>query len=103
MAWRYYPADLTLNRVKFGFWTQSRGYVSPVMMMVNATFNRVIPGRYESRISWAGNLTSSLAKFILQHVQPEDDGAEFGIHLEFGFRHKPLLDSVKIKVVEKRM
>lgn len=70
--------------------------------MVNATFNRVIPGRYESRISWAGNLTSSLAKFILQHVQPEDDGAAFGIHLEFGFRHKPLLDSVKIKVVEKR-
>ena len=78
-------------------------YVYPVMMKVNATFNRVIPGRYESRISWAGNLTSSLAKFILQHVQPEYDGVKFGIHLEFGYREKPLLDSVKIKVVEKRM
>ena len=79
--------NLTLNRVKFGFWTQSQGYVYPVMMMVNATFNRVIPGRYESRISWAGNLTSSLASFILQYVQPEDDGVEFGIHLEFGYQH----------------
>ena len=29
------------------------------------------------------------AKLILQYeyVQPEDDGVEFGIHLQFGYQH----------------
>ena len=74
------------------------------MMEVNVTFNRVISGRYASRISWAGNLTSSLARFILQYVQPEDDGGRvwdtFRVRVPTYIIH--LLDSVKIKEVEKR-
>lgn len=86
----------------FGYW-KSTGYVYPRMMTINGTTNisRVLQG-YEKAISWAGDTASCLAAFILHDMQPADGTVEFGIHLEFGYRYNPLIDSVRVKVEENR-
>ena len=73
------------------------------MMTVNGTTNipKVMP-RYETSIAWAGDTASSLAAFALYNIYPRAEGTvDFGIHLEFGHRYNPLMDSVRIRVKEK--
>lgn len=73
------------------------------MMTVNGTTNipKVMP-RYETSIAWAGDTASSLAAFVLYNIHPRAEGTvDFGIHLEFGHRYNPLMDSVRIRVKEK--
>lgn len=72
-------------------------------MTINATAERSSPGRYESRVSWAGNFSASQVAFVLHNIQPADDKVVFGIHLEFGYMHNPLLGYVQMKVEKKRM
>ena len=106
LVWRYHqPAHLTLKKVVFGEWTSSPGYVYPEIMTINTTANSISlsPGRYESRVSWAGNLSATQVAFVLHNIQRGDDKVEFGIHLEFGYIHNPLQGHVLIKVEEKRM
>ena len=103
LVWRYYqPAHISLIKVVFGYW-KSPGYVFPRVMTINGTTNipEVMTG-YEYDISWAGNLTDYLAAFVVCNIQPVNVRLEFGIHLEFGYRHNPLRDSVRIKVEKKR-
>ena len=103
LVWRYYqPAHLTLVEVVFGHW-RSTGFVYPKLMVVNGStgISNVNP-RFESFVSWAGNLTSSLVVFILHNVQPSDGNVEFGMQVEFGIAHNPLTDVVRLQVKAKR-
>lgn len=103
LVWRYYqPAHISLIKVVFGYW-KIPGYVFPRVMTINGTTNipEVMTG-YEYNIRWAGNLTDYLAAFVVCNIQPVNVRLEFGIHLEFGYRHNPLRDSVRIKVEKKR-
>ena len=103
MVWHYYkPSHLTLIKVAFGYW-KSPGYVYPRMITVNGTTNTpTVTAGYESAIIWAGNLTNSLAAFVLHDIQATDRTMDFGIHLEFGYRYNPLRASVQVKVEQKR-
>lgn len=89
----------------FGEWISSPGYIYPKIMTINTTAKNfsLSPGRYESRVSWAGNLSASQVAFVLHNIQPADDKVVFGIHLEFGYMHNPLIGYVQMKVEKKRM
>ena len=103
LAWYYYtPAHLKLVEVVFGHW-KSTGIVHPRLVAVNgSTGIPDVRSGYESSVSWAGNLTNSLAVFVLYNVQPADANVEFAIQLEFGLAHNPLTDIVRLHVEAKR-
>ena len=103
LVWRYYkPAHLTLVEVVFGYWS-STGYLHPKLVAVSGLtgISSVKPGQ-ESFVSWAGNLTASLAAFILHKVQPSNGNVVFGIQVEFGLGHNPPTDIVRLQVEAKR-
>ena len=61
-----------------------------------------VRGEYEGFVSWAGNLTSSHAVFVLYHVQSADKNKVFGIHIEYSGPNSPLIDTVQLQVEPKR-
>ncbi|KAL9971560.1 hypothetical protein ACROYT_G017735 [Oculina patagonica] len=97
LVWKYYqPSHLTLRHVLFG--TFKPGYLNTQLVKVNKNgISRVRKG-YESLVSWAGNLTSSLAIFVLHNVQPADKTKEFGIEVDFGYEYNMLTDTVWLQV-----
>ena len=102
LIWKYYqPSHLTPFDVVFGIW-KSPGYLGTKLVIVDSNgIPRVRPG-YESSISWAGNLSSFLAVFVLYNVQRADGNKVFGIQVEFGLAQTPLTDTVRLQVETKR-
>ena len=102
LVWRYYqPAHVTLFEVVFGYW-KSPGYLHPKIIAVDSNGVPSVRAGYELAAAWAGNLTSSLAVFVLYNVQPADGNVDFGIQVEFGLAHHPLTDIVRLQVEAKR-
>lgn len=67
-------------------------------MEVTKTGIAYVAKGYQSRVSWAGNLTSSLTVFVLHNVQPEDQNKKYGIQVDFGYEYNMLTDTVRLKV-----
>ena len=102
LVWQYYkPAPLILFEVVFGYW-KSPGYLHPKLIAVDSKGVISVRAGYETAVSWDGNLTSSLAVFVLYNVQPADGNVDFGIQVEFGLADNPLKDIVQLLVVAKR-
>ena len=57
------------------------------------------PARYKGRITWTGDLSKSVASFVLLNVSTGDE-EEYGIHIKFGLFDK-LIDTVDLKVLGK--
>lgn len=102
LAWRYYhPSNFKLYEVVLGIWKSSTGTLATKLVAVNGSgFVQVRTG-YESRISWAGNLTSFLAVFVFYNVQPANGNKVFGMHVEYDL-NSPLTDTVRLQVETKR-
>ena len=102
LVWQYYqPSHLTPFEVVFGIW-KSPGYLQTKLVTVDSNGIPSVRSGYESSISWAGNLSSFLAVFVLYNVQPADGNKVFGIQVEFGLAYKPLTDTVQLQVEAKR-
>ena len=102
LVWRYYhPPRVTLSEVVFGI-RKGVDNLKPKLLAVNRNGFLTVEKGYESKVSWAGNLTSSLAVFVLHHVQPADGKKVFGITLDFGLLYNQLHDSVQLQVEAKR-
>ena len=71
-------------------------------MAVRRSGSVQVRGGYEDLVSWAGNLTWSLAVFVLYHVQSADKNKVFGIHVEYNGPYPPLIDTVQLQVETKR-
>ena len=96
LVWRYYqPAHVTLFEVVFGYW-KSPGYLHPKIIAVDSNGVPSVRAGYELAVAWTGNLTSSLAVFVLYNVQPADGKVDFGVQVEFGLTHNPLTDIVRL-------
>ena len=103
LEWRYcQPSHFQLYEVAFGLWTSSPGFLSKKLVAVSGTGVIQVRGGYESLVSWAGNLTSSHAVFVLYHVQSSDKNKVFGIHVEYSHTNSPLIDTVQLQVETKR-
>jgi len=103
LEWRYcQPSHFQLYEVAFGLWTSSPGFLSQKLVAVSRTGVIQVRGGYESLVSWAGNLTSSHAVFVLYHVQSSDKNKVFGIHVEYSGTNSPLIDTVQLQVETKR-
>ena len=57
------------------------------------------PARYKERITWTGDLSKSVASFVLLNVTPGDE-EEYGIRIKFG-AFDELKDTVDLKVLGK--
>ncbi|KAL9971573.1 hypothetical protein ACROYT_G017750 [Oculina patagonica] len=99
LAWRFYhPSNFKLYEVVLGIWKSST--LKKKLVAVNGSgFAQVRPG-YESKVRWAGNLTSFLAVFVLYNVQPADGNKVFGMNVEYDF-NTPLTDTVQLQVEAK--
>ena len=86
----------------FGLWTSSPGVLSKKLVAVSGSGLVQVRAGYESLVSWAGDLTSSYAVFVLYHVQSADKNKVFGIHVEFNGPYPPLIDTVQLQVETKR-
>ena len=99
LEWRYcHPSHFKLFEVAFGLWTSSPGVLSKKLVAVSRSGSVQVRGGYEGFVSWAGNLTSSLAVFVLYHVQSADKNKVFGIHVEYSGLNSPLIDTVQLQV-----
>ena len=78
------------------------GYLNTELVEVNINGVPRVRKDYGLSVSWAGNLTTSLAVFVLYNVQPADDKKAFGIQVDFGYEHAMLTDIVRLQVEEKR-
>ena len=85
----------------FGLWT-SPGYLSKKLVVVSRRGSVQVRGGYEGLVSWAGNLKSSYAVFVLYHVKAADKNKVFGIHVEYSGPYPPLIDTVQLQVETKR-
>ena len=70
-------------------------YVSPA----GVTDTSAAPSRYKGRITWTGDLSKSVASFVLLNVTPGDE-EEYGIRIKFGL-FDVLKDTVDLKVLGK--
>ena len=86
----------------FGLWTSSPGVLSKKLVAVSRSGSIQVRGGYERLVSWAGNLTSSHAVFVLYHVQSADENKVFGIHVEYSGLNSPLIDTVQLQVETER-
>ena len=86
----------------FGLWKSSPGVLSTKLVAVRRSGSVQVRGGYEDFVSWAGNLTSSFAVFVLYHVQSADKNKVFGIHVEYSGPYPPLIDTVQLQVETKR-
>ena len=82
----------------FGLWTSSPGVLSKTLVAVSRSGSVQVRGGYEGLVSWAGNLTSSHAVFVLYHVQSADKNKVFGIYVEHKDLNSPLIDTVQLQV-----
>ena len=57
------------------------------------------PARYKGRITWTGDLSKSVASFVLLNVTPGDE-EEYGIRVDLGGFNE-LKDTVDLKVLGK--
>ena len=71
-------------------------------MVVSRSGSVQVRGGYEGLVSWAGNLKSSYAVFVLYHVKAADKNKVFGIHVEYSGPYPPLIDTVQLQVETKR-
>ena len=71
-------------------------------MAIHRSGSVQVRGGYASLVSWAGNLTSSHAVFVLYRVQSSDKNKVFGIHVEYSGHNSPLIDTVQLQVETKR-
>lgn len=102
LAWRYYqPSHLTLRHVLFGIFKRP-GYLKTELVEVKKSGVPRLAKGYDSTVSWAGNLTTSLAVFVLYNVQPADGNKKFGIQVDFGYEYDLLTDIVRLQVEAKR-
>lgn len=76
--------------------------LDPKLIVVNGSGFPDVKKGSESFVSWAGNLTSSLAVFVLHDVQPADGNKFFGITFDFGLMYNELKDKVWLQVDAKR-
>ena len=78
------------------------GYLKTELAEVNK--NGVSRVRKDSglSLSWAGNVTASLAVFVLYNVQPAYGNKTFGIQVDFGYEYDMLTDTVRLQVDSKR-
>ena len=103
LEWRFcQPSHFTLYEVAFGLWTSSPGFLSTKLVAVSGSGLVQVRAGYDSLVSWAGNLTSSHAVFVLYHVPSADKNKVFGIHVEYSGPHPPLIDTVQLQVETKR-
>ena len=101
LVWQYnHPNHFTLCEVVFGI-QGPQGDLTKRLVAVNASGFPDVRKGYESKLSWAGKLTSSLAVFVIYRVQPADGKTLYGIHVEYDL-HTSLTDGVRLQVVEKR-
>ena len=84
----------------FGLWT-SPGVLSKKLVAVNKIGSVQVRTGYEGLVSWAGNLTSSHAAFVLYNVKSADENKVFGIHVEYSGPNPPLIDTVQLQVETK--
>ncbi len=86
----------------FGIFNKWPGYLKTELVEVNKNgIPRVTKG-YESSVSWAGNLTSHLAVFVLHNVQPADKKKLYGVQVDFGYEYNMLTDTVRLQVEARR-
>ena len=78
------------------------GFLKTELVEVNKNGVPRVRKDYGLSVSWAGNLTTSLAVFVLHNVQPADGKKTFGIQVDFGYEHDMLTDIVRLQVEEKR-
>ena len=71
-------------------------------MAVSRSGSVQVSVEYKGLVSWAGNLTSSHAMFVLYHVQSAAKNKVFGIHVEYSGANSPLIDTVQLQVETKR-
>ena len=74
---------------------QTLVYVSPTAV----TDTSKAPARYKGRITWTGDLSKSVASFVLTNVTPGDE-EEYGVRIKFGLFDE-LQNSVDLKVLGK--
>jgi len=102
LTWRYYqPSRLTLRHVLFGIFERP-GYLKTELAQVNKNGVPRVRKDYGLSLSWAGNLTASLAVFVFYNVQPADGKKTFGIEVDFGYEYDMLTDIVQLQVEAKR-
>jgi len=78
------------------------GYLKTELAQVNKNGVSRVRKDYGLSLSWAGNLTASLAVFVLYNVQPADAKRTFGIEVDFGYEYDMLTDIVQLQVEAKR-
>ena len=86
----------------FDLWSSSPGVLSKKLVAVNRSGSVQVSEEHKGLVSWAGNLTSSHAMFVLYHVQSADKNKVFGIHVEYSGENSPLTDTVQLQVETKR-
>ena len=102
LEWSYcQPNHFKLFEVAFGLWTNSPGVLSKKLVAVSRSGSVQVRKGYEDLVSWAGNLASSHAVFVLYHVQSADENKVFGIHVEYSGANSPLIDTVQLQVETK--
>jgi len=87
--------------VLFGIFKRP-GYLKTELAEVNKNGVPRVRKDYGLSLSWAGNLTASLAVFVLYNVQPADGKETFGIQVDFGYEYDMLTDIVRLQVEAKR-
>ena len=78
------------------------GYLKTELAEVNKNGGLRVRKHYGLSLSWAGNLATSLAVFVLYNVQPADGRKTFGIQVDFGYEYDMLTDIVRLQVDPKR-
>ena len=102
LTWRYYqPSHLKLRHVLFGIFKRP-GYLKTELAEINNNGVLRVRKDYSLSLSWAGNLATSLAVFVLYNVQPADGKKTFGIQVDFGYEYDMLTDIVRLQVDPKR-
>ena len=98
LRWHYNLGYLKndLVEVMFGI-EKSPGLLEPKLVAVNSSGFASTRSSYRSSVGWAGNLTSSVAVFELYNVTT-NDSKTYGIKVEYGAGHAPLIDSVQLQV-----
>ena len=96
--WHYNSGYLEndLLEIVFGI-EKSPDLLEPKLVAVNSSGFASTRSSYRSSVGWAGNLTFSVAVFELYNVTT-NDSKTYGIKVEYGAGHTPLIDSVQLQV-----
>ena len=94
------PRHVTPQNLIFGIFNLRPPYLVEELVKVNRYGNAYFRKGSGSKISWAGNLTSSLAVFVIHNVQCVDIRV-YGIEVDSS-NHQLLSDSVQLQVSANR-